>query len=734
MGLPTLRGGFVGGDDRRLVLNHVLVNHPSIDHAIQLFTIVHRDLYQPLPLLTFSGEFAIGKLLGLFEGGIEGGEWLFHLTNVLLHAFNAVFVWLIVRKLQQRLGDPSVAVATAAALLFAVHPFQVEAVAWVNGRMMLLSTFFGLASILTFSRWLDAPGTLGARMDSRTSYAGYAILTLVFVLFSALSKIRVGLPLLLGLVALSGGHKLRTRFWSLWTLCALVTGWFVWINIDATASADLFTKGAEHLQGPRLVRVILALAFYFQHFVWPVGLASFYPTPSTVNWSDSGTIHAALILTLSMAALAMICRISRPCRWGALWFFIAIGDTLPFFPARNVLACDRYMYLPIIGLLWILSNIAGRAYCYWTARSISPLPRWLAYSTAVVILPVLIGQSWHTAKWYNTDLLKTQRVAYLFPNEPRVWENLGWVYHQEGDYDKAIECARRELRHANPNVRGRAFQLLGMSHLDSGQGEKALRLLHHACEVDPDNAMCLYRLAMAYDDLGRLDEALPYYETAAAAAPLHNPTLYRLAALYRRLGRPEAAHRLYEQQLANNPYDVAAVHALAELEMEGETPESYRSASARLAGLLADVPDDGPARQNLAVLVLLEVELEEVPGLVQALSKGGPGPPAVEAAQAFAAHCDGRFAEAASRVKGLLRTGDADARRLLLKALERFDEKRPNVAWTYGLTAELLLADGQTQAAATFLNLFQTQCDTTQCREFAKAVGRRLSTPSPQVP
>src|SRR3990172_7334055 len=97
MGLPTLRGGFVGGDDHRLVLNHILVNHPSLAHAVQLFTIVHRDLYQPLPLLTFSGEFALANLFGLFESGVEGGAWLFHPTNVLLHAFNTILVWLTVR-------------------------------------------------------------------------------------------------------------------------------------------------------------------------------------------------------------------------------------------------------------------------------------------------------------------------------------------------------------------------------------------------------------------------------------------------------------------------------------------------------------------------------------------------------------------------------------------------------------------------------------------------------------
>jgi len=754
MGLPTLRGGFVGGDDHRLVLNHVLVNHPSLAHAVQLFTIVHRDLYQPLPLLTFSGEFAIANVLGAFDGGIEGGAWLFHLTNVLLHAFNTLLVWLLVRMFQQRIGASNIAVATVAALLFAVHPFQVEVVAWVNGRMMLLSTLFALASILTFFRWLEA------------SRFRYAILTLVFVLFSSLSKVRVGLPLLLGLAALIQGQRLRSRFWSLWLPCAALTGGFVWINIDATAGADLFAEGAENLRGPVLVRVLLALAFYFQHLVWPVGLTSYYPTPPEVHWSDASTGVAAIIVAFSAAVLALLCRTSRPCRWGALWFFIAVADTLPFIPARNILAADRYMYLPIVGLLWCLALAACDAYTRRRIRSTSRTPRIAVASASLLVLSAMIGQSWFTAKWYNTSLLKTRRVADCFPNEPRVWEKLGWCYYQAGDYDKASECARRELAFDNPSVRSGAFQLMGLSSLKQGDHDEALRLLHLALEIDRDRDIGLYRLATAYDDLGRLDEALFYYEAAAEAAPLHNPTLYHLGVAYRRVGRNADARTAFERQLANNPYDVSAVNALVELDIELGTRGAFLAAERRLLNLLRDLPHEAPLRINLGVVqyhlgridqaidaytqVLrrdpnnvtaalnlsqlgLSGDIDRAQAAGAALSRATDALPTVNAALAYAALGEGRFDEAVSRVATLGRDDNADdARRLLLAALERFDQQRPDVPWTLGLTAELLFADGQTQAAAAFLDLFQTRCGAPQCHDYARSLSRRLS-PTPTL-
>ncbi|MCH7993095.1 MAG: hypothetical protein IIB57_01475, partial [Planctomycetes bacterium] len=186
MGAPTIRGGFVGADDQRLVLNHVLVNHPSITHAIELFRIVHRDLYQPLPLLSFQVEFAIANVFGFFDESIKGGAWLFHLTNILLHALNAVFVWLVMVSLLRKEAEPSrYLLATAAAMLFAMHPLQTEVVAWVNGRMMLMSTLFALVSLVTIDRWLQ------------TGRLRWALWTVLFVTFCAISKIRIGLPVLL---------------------------------------------------------------------------------------------------------------------------------------------------------------------------------------------------------------------------------------------------------------------------------------------------------------------------------------------------------------------------------------------------------------------------------------------------------------------------------------------------------------------------------------------------------
>lgn len=610
MGIPTIGGGFVGGDDHRLALNHVLVNRPSFEHAIKLFTMPHRDLYQPLPLLSFSAEFAIANTFGLFKESISGGTWLFHLTNILLHGLNAVLVWFVIRSLHERAGQvkpraldesrgdvrtwdrpgTAQAVATVAALLFALHPLQVEVVAWTNGRMMLMSTMFALLSVLYFARWLDRP---------RTSSAA---LTVMFVLLSALSKVRIGLPIILMVVFLARRAKLSRRSVGLWLVCGLITGIFVLVNVWATSGADLFTEAAEHLRGPRLVRVILALACYSQHLILPVGLCSYYPTPPLVSWLDTGTWWAIAIVVPALVFLAWTSRRSRVARLGWLWFFATLWVTLPFVPARNILAADRYLYLPIVGLFWLIATLGIHIYGVLVRKTSLRAARVAVIVPAAIIVPVFIGISWHVGRSYATPLSKTTRTAHLFPDTPRVWERLGWTLYSNGDFKAAIECAEKELRHDAPNVRAGAYQLMGMAEVRRGNVEEGLAVLQKAIDTNPENPLGEYRLAMAYDEIGRLEEALPHYETVAELAPTHNPSLCRLAQIYHLIGRPTDARATYDKALANNEYEVRAIMGLAELDIAEGTRDSLSSAEQRLTGLLQWMDDNADAWANLGAV------------------------------------------------------------------------------------------------------------------------------------
>jgi len=599
MGFPARKGGFVGGDDHRLALNHVFVNHPSFEHAVKLFTIPHRDVCQPLPLLSFQLEFAVANLLAGGQANEQSVAHLIHWNNILFHAINAVLVWFVIAGLSGRgqiISDDDrfhLWVATVAAVLFAVHPFQTEVIAWLNGRMMLLSTLFALASMLALMAYANKPRSLTF------------VLTLLFVTLCGLSKVRVALPVLLLLVCLAQRVKLNRRVITLGVLCGLVTGVFVLINMHSTSEAQLFSQGAEHLRGPRLVRVVFALAFYFQHLVWPVGLCSYYPTPPVVTWSEPGLGVAALVVVVSICLLVWISRKTRIGLIGSIWFFAAIVVTLPIFPARNILAADRYMYLPIIGLLLIISTIIVTFYQRYVSTKSIGLRRMVVIVPTVVFVPLMIGMGWHVAAFYQNPTSKTERIANLFPDTPRVWEPLGWTYLGVGRYEEALRCAEMELRHTDaPKVMCGGYQLKGMVELRQGNVEGGLKLLHLAVVTDEDNPRAKYRLAKAYDELGRIADSIPWYEQAAKLSPLHNPTLRLLAKAYQRSGRGQDARRVYQQVLENSKgYDVIAVMELAIIAMSAGTQEGYLEAEKRLLNLLQWMPENVNARTNLGVVL-----------------------------------------------------------------------------------------------------------------------------------
>jgi len=632
MGLPTLRGSFVGADDHRLVLNHILVNHPSIEHALELFKVVHRDLYQPIPLLSFSMEFAVAGKLGLFDEGIDGGAWLFHLTNLILHALNAVLVWAVILSMKpagngealpvlhpegRRNGledekPPSKgnradradaalqrehtaawtfpAVAILAGLLFAIHPLQVEVVAWVNGRMMLLSTLFGLASLLALSVWL------------RTGRPLWAVWTCLFVLCCAVSKIRVGLPVLLLIVPLAQRRKLKPAYWLLWSICVAITALFVWVNYAATDEAGMFEGAVANLHGPRAARALMALAWYFQHFLWPTGLASWYPTPGLVRWSDPTVVRAIVVVTCAFAIIGFSALRSRNAALAFIWFFSTIASTVQLVPTRNALAADRYMYLPIIGLIWVVGMALVGTYesamRRWGRRPV----RLGAGGVGMAMAIVMVALSWHTASFYETPILKGTRIASLAPTTPHVWERVAWAYNRAGRYAEAIEIAQREFEHDDTSAQSAALQVIGASQMRLGRANEAVETLKRAIEVDPESPTAKNRLATVLHDLGRTDQALPLFELAVAEAPLKNPWIVRLASLYRKLGRADDARPLYEQALQNNPYEVPAILGLAELDIETGSRSGYLAAEKRLTGLLEWMPENANARVDLGVV------------------------------------------------------------------------------------------------------------------------------------
>jgi Flp pilus assembly protein TadD len=581
MGWPALSGGFLGGDDIQLARDHVLVNRPSPAHVIELFRIVHRDLYQPVALLSLAGDFAIARAapVSASVSPEAAAASVAHLTNLLLHVANAVLVLLLV----QRVGRAPV-IALATAVLFAVHPLHVECVAWISGRMMLLSSFFILAALLLLERWSERGGI------ARAAFA------LLLIALAMMSKVRVELPLLLLIPALYRRAWPPRRWWAVWGMASALTVGFAALNLYA--SRGMIARGEEFLSGPRAVRTVLALAWYISRAVWPVGLSPFHPTPQVVTWAQPGLLAACVIVLVVAAAALVSARRTRGIWCGLVWFLAAIAVTLPIIPARNLAVAERYAYLPDVGLLAAIATAVVAGFGAAFARFSRSFRATAAGASALAVVAALLVLSWRTAPHYHDDVQRAGRVAARYPMYPESGLRYAWTLHEAGRYTDAITVAQDVERRHGAAARAEALEVVGSSRLRLHDAAAALAALREATVLAPDDGRAWSKLGAALAETGDTAGALDAYERVVKLLPNQNPDLLRLARLYRQTERTGDAARVYAQVLVNNPFDVTASLSLAELDIaEGR----HEAALARLRTLLAWMPENGNARIDAGV-------------------------------------------------------------------------------------------------------------------------------------
>ncbi len=654
VGWPALDGGFLGSDDEHLILNHALVSLPSLAHAVELFTTEHRDLYQPIPLLTFQIEFALCERdLGVLAAAM-------HRTNIAIHILNGLLVWVLLRRLA---GGRFVPLMTA--LLFVVHPLAVECFAWLNGRMIMLSATFSLASLILFDRWWEERSPVAGRprqthVHTKSFRVGSVLLivgVLVCVGLAMMSKVRPGLPLLFGLLALWRCSRPDRKWLLVVGAIAVVGACFVIVNVDMTRDSRMFEGADRQLQGPNLARVAMSLSWYVTHYVWPAGLAPYYPTPAEVGWGDRAVLISLAMVITAGAATLISWRWSRVGVVGVIWFLVTVAATLPFVPARNLLAADRYVYLSNVGLHWILATGMLFLFNKLSRAGTLQLGRAVPGVLAVGLLVVLAGASRRMTDHYRDNDARIARIIEMAPEHSTLRTTQGWYHFQRGDYVGARSLADQELaKFPDDDVAYcRAMNLRAMSrYYQEGDVSGAESDLRSAIERNSEFAKSYFRLGLIYYEQGRLAEAAEQLEIAIAKAQEQfNPALNLLGRVCRMTNQPARARRLYEQALANSKgYDVEAIEALAELDLEADR---FEQAIAHYEALLALRPAGVPARVNLALALRSAGRNRDAWQQYASLLAEHPGDRRVLAAAADYLRSDRRFDLAAQIWDGALR-------------------------------------------------------------------------------
>src|SRR5437870_954182 len=504
--LPVLQNQFVDWDDQRNFLDNPHYRGLGWTHLRWMWT-THLGHYIPLTWMTLGLDYL---LWGMNPVG-------YHLTNLLLHAANAVVVFFVVcRLLARALPSPSehgyaLAVSSGvAALVFAIHPLRVESVAWVTERRDVLSGLFYLVAILLYLRACER----GAR-----GRGWYWLSVAVFGCALLSKSMVVNLPVVLLILAVYPLRRLGgfVGWWSeparriyvekipfvLLAAAASAVAVMAQSSIHAAASlAQLSVPG-------RLAVSAYGLGFYFWKMVVPVNLSPLYELPRTMDpVAPPFILSYALVLAITGTVLALRCPVpGLPAAWVA--YVVVLLPVLGILQSGPHIAADRYTYLA--GLGW--ASLAG-------AGLLSTWRRWPPFvltGLAVVLLSGLGTLTWNQVEvWHDSEKLWTHALA-IDPKTSMAQFGLGRVRADQGKPAEAIEHYRQALN-ITPDY-GAAHYNWGVVLGQQGKPAEAIEHYRLALHMRPNSAEAHNNWGALLGQQGRLADAIEHFQQALRLKP-----------------------------------------------------------------------------------------------------------------------------------------------------------------------------------------------------------------------
>lgn len=505
--LPVWRAGFIWDDDTFLLTNPLIQKSDGLQ--LFWFSTAAPD-YFPVTSTTLWLEW---RLWGLNPLG-------YHLVNVLLHALGAIILW----RLLAALKLPGAGLAAA---LFAVHPVNVESVAWVTERKNTLSMVFYLLSIFSFVRFAGTcegkPAGDRKELENTPGYgrgksspACFYVFSLVAFLLGLLSKSAIApLPIvLLGIIWWRQGRVtirdlLQTvPFFAVALAAGLVSIWFQYHR--AIGASMVVVRHDGFLS--RLAGAGWAVWFYLFKALVPLNLGFVYP-----KWHiDAGRLDAWLPDLLLLLVFA-VCWRFRQC-WGKAvlfglgYFVVMLLPVLGFlniYFMRYSLVADHWQYFAIIGPIVLVAG--GMASLGREA------PRWLPPCIATGLVALLGFLTWQETRVYRNVESLWIRTLDRNPDAILALNNLGNLRLQENRLEEAAACFQKALAIQSdaPDV----LCNLGATRLRQGRLKEAEDDFRRALKLEPGSAQAHHNLGEVLMQQGEFNDALLHFRKVAEIQP-----------------------------------------------------------------------------------------------------------------------------------------------------------------------------------------------------------------------
>ena len=518
---PVNRHPFVNYDDDRYVTENPHVRQGfTTDTVTWALTSTEQANWHPLTWMSHALDVSLYRLN-------PAGH---HFTSVLLHALNVILLFLLLSRATGHTG-PSLFVAA----LFALHPINVESVAWVAERKNVLCTTFFFLALWAYAWYAKHP-----------DWKRYAVVTALFAAGLASKPMVITLPFVLllwdywPLRRFGEGQSLSHLVLEKVPLFALSAASAI-ITMKAQQAGGALRSVEQFSLAVRLANAIYAYAMYLWKMVWPVHLAPLYPHPGTslAAWQ----VGVAALVLIAITVITLKLRAQRYLLVGWLWFLGTLVPVIGLVQVGDAAMADRYAYIPLIGIfIMIAFGIAD-----WVESknfALSP-----AIPAAAVLILLAIGTHRQIDYWQSNRELWSHTLT-VTQNNFIAEDNLGGALILEGQEEEAhphFEAASRINPH-DPMSRSN----LGTYDQTHGQMQQAVEQYRAAISLTSDPGL----LAQTYANMG---------------------------AAQRELGEDEDAHDSFERSLRLNPNQFNAWLGLGLLaRKQGQVDEAIRDLSRSL--------------------------------------------------------------------------------------------------------------------------------------------------------
>jgi len=502
--------------------------------------------WHPLTWLSLMADY---DLFGLEAGG-------YHVTGLLLHLLNVLLLFLILVRVT---GE--VAKCTVAALLFAVHPLNIESVVWIAERKNLLSAFFWFLTVLAYVRYTE-----------QEEWRWYLLVMVSFALGLLAKPILVTLPLVLLLLDYwplrrfsldrpvqagpmpEPGSTRRVLFHLVWEKIPLFTlaALSALITYHAAQTGGAVKSAAAFPIAGRMANAVVSYGTYLVKMVYPSNLAIFYPyPPSRPVWQIAA---AALFIVLTSMIVYRKRAEFRYALVGWLWYLITLLPVIGFIQVGYQSMANRYAYLSLVGIFifiaWGIPDLLKKM----------PGRRYLPGVAAVLITALAFSTGIQLPHWQNGEA--AFRWALLVTKHNHIARmGMGNVWLARGDLRMAQSAYEEALRIKPDYVE--AHNNLALVLMRTGRADEAIIHYRQALTENPDSAEVHNNLGAVLAGLGKFPEAGISFRKAVELKPDYTDAHSNLAAVLTKQGQIAEAIARYRVILGINPTDGEASKKLA---------------------------------------------------------------------------------------------------------------------------------------------------------------------------